>query len=513
MTSLSPSELIKSYLGNRRSLTQLDDPITIEVPRLEAAPYVDIVDGILSHSRHKCWLWQDAAGATRPGASLVQASLGLARDVAFFPWQTIYHLYKLKQCASSTKQPIKAQLDRGGLYLRTDHLFDLKSGGSVTHTAGVINSMRALLPHLWVVSSDQLAMVTPDDDFHILTPQYKAGRNLPLIPTLTYSSEITKWFLSSGLPRPGFVYSRYSVGNYAGVEISQRLNIPYVCEYNGSAIWMARNWDGKPLRFESIFKRVEDANLRLADLVVVVSEASKTELTERGYPEQRILVNPNGVDANKYSPDIPAHTIRSQLGIGTNDIVIGFIGTFGPWHGAEVLAEAFGRLLNTNPNLGKTLWLLLIGDGVTMPQTKKILSAHKATDRVILTGLIPQSDGPKYLAACDILASPHVDNNDNSRFFGSPTKLFEYMAMGRAIVASDLEQIGEILEDDVSAKLVDPGNAIALEKALESVASSKTYRQKLASEARSIVVNKYTWQQHTQRILNRIANETTGAHP
>lgn len=511
MTGLSPSKLIKTYLSHNRNLKGLDDPIIIEVPRLEAAPYVDIVDGILSMLRRKDWRWQDTTGATRPGANLLQASLGIARDIVCFPWQATYHLQRLKRLTCSAKQARKARLDIGGLYLRTDHSFDLKSGGSVTHTAGVINSMRTLLPHLWVLSSDKLATVEPNEDFHILTPQYQIGRNLPLMPTLTYSAAVAKWVLSSEIPQPDFVYSRYSVGNYAGLEISDRLSIPYVCEYNGSEIWMARNWGGRPLRFESIFKRVEDANLRSADLIVVVSEASKSELTERGYSEKNILVNPNGVDTNEYRPDIPAQPIRSQLGIDANDVVIGFIGTFGPWHGVEVLAEAFGRLLNTNPSLGKKVWLLLIGDGVTMAKTKKILSAHNATDRAIFTGLIPQSFGPKYLAACDILASPNIRNNDNSRFFGSPTKLFEYMAMGRAIVASNLEQIGEILTDEVSAKLVEPGNAIALEKALEHVASSQAYRQKLATEARSIAVNRYTWRQHTQRILDRIYNDTAGA--
>jgi len=65
------------------------------------------------------------------------------------------------------------------------------------------------------------------------------------------------------------------------------------------------------------------------------------------------------------------------------------------------------------------------------------LERHGTSDLTVLTGLVPQVEGRCYIAACDILASPHIPNPDGTPFFGSPTKLFEYMAMGKAIVASD----------------------------------------------------------------------------
>ena len=77
---------------------------------------------------------------------------------------------------------------------------------------------------------------------------------------------------------------------------------------------------------------------------------------------------------------------------------------------------------------------------------------------MIFTGSLPSDKVAEYLDASDILVSPHIPMPDGSRFFGSPTKLFEYMAMGKAIVASRLEQLAEVLEHDRTAWLVTPGN-------------------------------------------------------
>lgn len=505
MKPIDPSELIKLRLKSADGVTALAEPVVLEVPRLSAAPYADIADAILAWHRKGSWTWRDRTGATRAGRRLLAAGWRLVRDAVSLPFQLVWHYSRARRCIGSGRTFKSAAPSRGGLYLRMDHLFDLESGGSVAHTAGVINTLRELSSDLTILSTDHLAMVEPDGDFHVLTPRYGIGRNVPLIPTLSYSGEVLTWWQSRGLPRPGFIYARYSVGNYVGPELRRRLDVPYVCEYNGSALWIARNWGGKPLRFERVFQAVEDANLLCADVIVAVSEASKAELVERGYDADRILVNPNGVDPSIYRPDIDGRPVRRELGIRDTETVIGFIGTFGRWHGAEVLADAFGRLLTQRPDLRDKTRLLLIGDGMTMPLTRQRLEEHGVLDRALLPGLVPQKEGPSWLAACDILASPHVSNTDDSRFFGSPTKLFEYMSMGRAIVASDLEQIGEVLEHEETALLVPQGDAGALANALARLIEGPELRAKLAAGARRTAIEKYSWLEHTRRILDRLA--------
>src|SRR5205085_4246369 len=131
---------------------------------------------------------------------------------------------------------------------------------------------------------------------------------------------------------------------------------------------------------------------------------------------------------------------------------------------------------------------LMIGDGATLPDVTRILSEGRAIDATVLTGLVPQQDGAAYLSACDVLVSPHVPNPDGTPFFGSPTKLFEYMAMGKAIVASRLEQIGEVLEDGKTALLVPPGDVDALAAGLARLADDATLRECLGAEARRVAI-------------------------
>ena len=187
-----------------------------------------------------------------------------------------------------------------------------------------------------------------------------------------------------------------------------------------------------------------------------------------------------------YRPDIDGRAIRERHRLD-GAFVIGFIGTFGPWHGAEVLAEAFVRLLQADPARRRTLRLLMIGDGARLPAARDILIAGAAIDAAVFTGLIAHEDGPAHLAACDVLASPHVPNPDGTPFFGSPTKLFEYMAMGKPIVASDLDQIGEVLDDRRTALLVRPGDAFALAQALAELAGDADLRTALGEAARGRV--------------------------
>jgi glycosyltransferase involved in cell wall biosynthesis len=414
---------------------------------------------------------------------------------------------KIKNLTNKEKLNLSdLNLENPPIYLNTNLWFGVVAGGSVGHIAGVLNNLKnhfAVKPIFF--STDVIPTVDANINLTILKPLDKFW-DFAEMPTLATNKSFIQQFEDLHLPKTSFIYQRYSLNNFTGVELAYKLNLPLVLEYNGSEVWISKNW-GRPLKFDSLSKEIELLNFRKADLIVVVSDPLKKQLVELGISEQKILVNPNGVDTHVYSPDAVNLNEKAKLinDLNLNEkVVLGFIGTFGPWHGAEILAQAFVKMMLSYPKLRMEVRLLMIGDGVGLEKVKSIINKENLGEYVTFTGVIPQSDGPKYLDCCDIFVSPHIPNSDGSAFFGSPTKLFEYMSMGKGIVASDLDQIGEILEHNKTAMLVPPGNMDKLLEALLKLIDDKPLRNKLGENARNVAINNFSWEIHTEKIINSL---------
>jgi glycosyltransferase involved in cell wall biosynthesis len=402
----------------------------------------------------------------------------------------------------NASREVSLDLSRSPMYMRTDLSFGVRAGGSVGHIAGIMNELAHVAAPPILVTTDDIPTVDRGIEQHLVaTPE--SFWNFRELPTFVLNDAFDADAERALRGRtPAFVYQRYSLNNVSGVRGARRHRVPFVLEYNGSEIWMSRHW-GRPLRYADLSERIELLNLRAADLVVVVSRAMRDEIVSRGVAAACVLVNPNGVDPDRYRPDISGADVRSRHGL-EDFIVLGFIGTFGPWHGAETLAQAYVALRRSNPALAARVRLLMIGTGVTMPRVRQTLVEGGAIDATVFTGLVPQEDGAAYLAACDVLVSPHVPNPDGTPFFGSPTKLFEYMAMGRGIVASNLDQIGEVLEDGNTALLTPPGDVPALAAALARLAADRGLRERLGAEARRAAVARHTWALHVRTTVDRL---------
>ncbi len=414
-----------------------------------------------------------------------------------------FEVSKLLEGDKKQKSGISLDLSLTPVYLRTDLWFGVHSGGSVGHIAGVVNNLDKFSGSPVFLSTDTIPTVRSDIETHYIYPEREFW-SFYEVPSLFFNEAFernARQILNE--MKLSFIYQRYSINNYSGYKLSRYYNIPFVLEYNGSEIWINRHW-GIPLKYESLSEKIEMLNLLSADVIVAVSAPMKDELVKRGIVSDKVLVNPNGVNPERYSPDLEGADIRSRFDI-RDRTVIGFIGTFDRWHGAEVLAKSVKNVITSN----RSIHFLFIGDGITMPQVKEIIKADDVSQYVTFAGLIPQSEAPEYLAACDVLVSPHVPNPDGTPFFGSPTKLFEYMAMGRAIVASDLDQIGEVLEHEKTAWMVKPGDVEELAGGIIRLAQDKGLRNKLAFEARKGVLKKYTWEKHVEKILEALRERTT----
>ncbi len=387
------------------------------------------------------------------------------------------------------------------LYLRCDLSYGYVAGGSIGHIAGVLNNLEVCTGTSPIfVSTDTIPTVNEQIESYILKDKVRYS-NVRDVASIAYNEVMYKRLVELvNKEKISFIYQRSALNAYAGVKCAQRYNIPFILEYNGSEVWISNKWGGRKLKGGDISQKIEDLTLRKADLITCVSAPLKEQLMELGISPEKIIVNPNGVNPDMYTPKVDGKAVREKLQIGEEKVVIGFIGTFGAWHGADILVKAYAQLVKKKEYMDK-VHLLLVGDGLKMPEVKNIIRENDIEKKCTLTGVIPQKEGPKYLAACDILVSPQVRNADGTPFFGSPTKLFEYMAMGKAIITSNMDQMAEIFEHRRTAILCEPGSVQEVADAMALLSDDQELRKILGRNAREEVCKNYTWRLHTEKII------------
>ena len=379
-------------------------------------------------------------------------------------------------------------------YLRSSPGPGTQPGGAATHIAGFITAARDLGANVTIISNDDIAGLSNFNGSFKLIPPAPVG--LTRAACDIYNNKIFTTGLTDELAQqqPDLIYQRYARFSWAGVAASLQLKRPLFLEYNGSEVWIARNWDHVGM-IETL-ARFEQLNLAAATRIFVVSEVERRNLLRAGIRDQKVIVNPNGVDVEVFRPNIGGEKLRKRFDVREDETLVGFVGTFGPWHGVEVLAKAIDALSSNS-----RIRFLLVGSGSLRSRIEEVISANDYGKRVILTGSLPHGEIPAMLDACDVLVSPHVRLKDGSEFFGSPTKLFEYMAMGKGIVASRLGQIAEVLRDDETALLVEPGDAEQLTQGILRLSQSVELRGRLGTAARNRAIQKHTWEINAGRVL------------
>ena len=399
-----------------------------------------------------------------------------------------------------------------GVYLRTDFWAKIESGGSYGHTCYVAKELAAVTEQFVCFMAHRYRLLDEYGLKQIVleAPDVHAPEDVIVNATSHYFAALKPAF---ELLRPSYLYERLCLGNYAGALLSSTLGIPYIVEYNGSEISMRRSFDGVGYVYEREYLLAEALAFKQATMISVVSAEVKAGLVARGVSADKILVNPNGADLYAYAPPSREETrdVRREAGLDPDKRVVGFTGTFGGWHGIEVLAAAIPRVCEQVPDAQ----FLLIGDGAYKQLVDKEVAAHSLQSRVISTGRVPQVQGARLLRACDVFVSPHSSHMVDSKFFGSPTKLFEYMAMGGGIVASDLEQIGMVLSpalrpeqfslrhltvNDERAVLCKPGDVDQFVTAVIGLLEQPALARALGRNARRAVEEHYSWTRHVARL-------------
>lgn len=247
----------------------------------------------------------------------------------------------------------------------------------------------------------------------------------------------------------------------------------------------------------NIFARIL---LKRARGIVCITKGLANAYIEKGLDRERILVAPDAVDLGAFdavSDNI--RDLRRDLGLPESTELVTYSGSIGlySWKGADVFLDAARMTADKNVR-----FMLIGGSEVEI----KKLKAEYADTNVLFIGRVNPSKIPFYLKASDALVIPNKVGSDVSEKYTSPMKLFEYMASKRAIIASDLPSIREIIGNE-DALFFRAGDAQDLARKIEEALNDKNSSSRKAQAAYAKVKG-YTWDKRASQILNFLDNST-----
>ena len=284
-----------------------------------------------------------------------------------------------------------------------------------------------------------------------------------------------------------FVLERYSMWSYAGWEFADSTGIPFVLQVNSPLRLEQKRH--RELHLEPVAELIERILFRSASTVTAVSREVADYVRGVSGRTRPTVVLPNGVDL-----DLFRGVARRQNKQG---FTIGFVGSLKEWRGLEALLEAFASLAGEPPGYR----LLIVGDGPLRSWIEAYARDRSIGNSVWLAGAVEKGRVPEFMAQMDVAVAPYPDL---AGFYFSPLKVFEYMAAGCAIVASNVGQVSEILRDGVTALLARPGSVRDLAANIRRLQAQPELRAALARAAKEEAFRSHGWESRAARVIETL---------
>lgn len=387
-----------------------------------------------------------------------------------------------------------------------------RSGGYATRSHGILTSLadrgwqvtaatRLGFPYdeLWWDPSDDREVpgvdVVEGIPYHrLIVP---GRRDYPRVPLVDYVREGVELAVRLGREQGvALVHasSLYDVG-LLGLETARRLDVPFVYEMRGLKQLLE---DARLPRFtgsarEQFLDRMEATVATQADRVLVITEALGERVVQLGVDPGRIVVVPNGVHVSRFTPRPPDEELRAELGLGDRT-VIGYAGGLVVYEGLELLLEAAALLRRGRDDFH----LLVVGDGVREQVIRQHAEELDLGSVVTFTGRVPHEEIERYLSLFDITPFPRLPLPVCELI--SPIKPFEAMAMGKAVVASDVAALTEIVTDGQTGRIFTKADAGDLARVLADLLDDRDTRETLGRNAQAWVTERRDWARITESV-------------
>jgi glycosyltransferase involved in cell wall biosynthesis len=224
---------------------------------------------------------------------------------------------------------------------------------------------------------------------------------------------------------------------------------------------------------------------RLAEGYAAITAGVAEELTGRFGAREALAIVPDGVRLD------PQRRFSPWAASAMPTVV--YVGHLYPWKGVDVFLRALSLLAEPRA--------IIVGGHPAEGDLGRLQSLARALgidQRVRFTGLVPRNDVSRYLQQADVLVMPHTATRVSERY-ASPLKLFEYMAAGKPIVASDVPAVREVLRDGENACLVSPGDPQSLASGIARVLADRPLAERIAGRAFE-EASSYTWARRAERL-------------
>ena len=353
-----------------------------------------------------------------------------------------------------------------------------------------IDEMIAALRHLGA----SVRMVEPER-----VDAMKPARQKQLLPKLVYEllefgySGLEFFKLAAAIlrERPDAIYERENIYMLSGVWAARLFSLPLLLEVNAPLAEERGKFGG--LAMPAFARWTEEVAWRNATMVLPVTAVLGGYIQKAGVPASRILVTSNGVDTDAFRLVQPQARPRLPEAFKCGP-VLGFVGYVRAWHGLPQVVD----LLAADPVLAQAS-LLVVGDGPARGDLEAQARRLCVDGRVQVCGVIGRDGLAGYVSTFDIALQPEVTA------YASPLKLFEYMALGRAIIAPDAPNIREILTHEVDALLFEPNNPESLAVAIRRLVGDADLRARLgAAAADKIQREDITWVRNARRVISLV---------
>lgn len=246
---------------------------------------------------------------------------------------------------------------------------------------------------------------------------------------------------------------------------------------------------------ENPFTRAACRRKSVRSVVAVTAHLRDDLISLFDVPREKIVALPNGVDLRHFANVCPRDAARERLGLRPEDRVVVYAGQLRPEKGVDVLVRAAATL--------KNITVVIVGGEATDRERLRRLMLELDTHNVVLLDYVPAAEVPLYLNAASVLVLPHSGKVAASAKYTCPLKLFEYMAAGVPIVASELPAVSEIIRHGENGWLVKPDSPAALAEGLrhliENPGRASDMARRAAREAEG-----YTWERRAERILDSV---------